>query len=173
MSVARQSNFSTQRSKSRSVGISTRQKVGNASIPHLTTSPVKSRGPRVEKLPQVAPHPFWLRSLMIMQGTSGAIAFSIISVMLVFYGWTVYTQQMWSREYRKLEKLQRHERQLTATNEVLKNHLAQQAELPTNGLVTPKAGNAVFIPPAPRRQVTPKPAVPSDSKPRQTIPLGY
>ncbi|MBD2741151.1 hypothetical protein [Coleofasciculus sp. FACHB-1120] len=117
--------------------------------------------------------PAWLRSLMTLQRTSNLLCFFLIASTLGAYAWTVYTQQMWSQEYRKLETLQRHERQMTAANEALKNQLAQEAELPGTGLVAPNPANTIFLPPAPQRQSLPKPVAAPNLETSPTTPLGY
>jgi hypothetical protein len=91
--------------------------------------------------------------------------------MLGVYAWTVYIQQMWSKEYRQLENLQRQERQMTAANEALKSQLAKTAENPQSGLVTPSLANNIFVPAAPQRQLAPKSAAVSPPIPKK--PLGY
>jgi hypothetical protein len=99
--------------------------------------------------------------------------------MLAVYGWTVYSQHMWNQAYQKLGVLQRHERQLTTTNEVLKNQMALQAEQPITGLVPPNPAAVIFLKPAPQRSDHAAAPVPPATKPAaQTekptpIPLGY
>lgn len=117
--------------------------------------------------------PAWLRSLVRLQRTSNLVCFFLIASTLGVYAWTVYTQQMWSQEYRKLENLQRNERQMTAANEALKNQLAQEAERPGTGLVAPNPANTIFLPPAPQRQSRPKPVAAPNSETSPTTPLGY
>ena len=129
---------------------------------------------RVEKLPDVNQNPLWLRSLLFLQRGSSVVTFCLIGTTLAVYAWTVYTQQLWSREYRKLENLQREERQLTGANEVMKNQLAQQAESTGTGLVPPNPANTLFLPPAPQRSVAATPNnANSDPKPAPKMPLGY
>lgn len=137
--------------------------------------PQKNRSPRLERLPNTGQTPWWLRFLMNMQRSSDVITFILIAATLITYAWTVYTQQLWSREYQKLETLQRHERQMTAASESLKNQLAQQAERPGTGLVSPNPANTIFLPPAPQRQ-SPAPSTPAAApKPQLSpeMPLGY
>ena len=99
--------------------------------------------------------------------------------MLSVYGWTVYSQKMWSQAYRKLETLQRHERQLTTANEVLKNHIALQAEQPTTELMPPTSASLIFLQPAPQLRVpAANPVLPATKPGTQTqqptpMPLGY
>lgn len=121
--------------------------------------------------------PGWLRSLQGLEQASTVLSCLLVVGALVTYGWTVYSQQQWSQEYRQLEALRRSERQLTAANESLKNKLAQEAENPGTNLVAPQPEHLVFLSPAP---VTTKPAQPSEppsplrsSELPESTPLGY
>ena len=67
---------------------------------------------------------------------------------LIVYGWTVYSQELWSQSYRKLQNLQRHERQLNTTNATLTNKMAEEAEQPGTELVSPTSAGTIFLPPA-------------------------
>jgi hypothetical protein len=104
--------------------------------------------------------------------------FLLVATMLSVYSWTVYSQKMWSQAYRKLEILQRHERQLTTTSEVLKNKIALQAEQPVTNLVPPNPAVAIFLQPAPQRpnhaadSILPIKAAAKTKQPNH-IPLGY
>ena len=130
----------------------------NSSVAALNATviplPLKAKGkPGVAAVPAMPPReavPLWLMRLCALQRHSSIVTFLLVASMLVVYGWTVYSQQLWSKEYRKLETLQRHERQLTTTNEVLKNQMALQAERPNTGLVAPSPASAIFLPPAPQ-----------------------
>lgn len=138
--------------------------------PQVVAMPSKNRSKRLENLPYSQAYPNWLRTLIMMQRSSDIMMFSLVAAMATIYGLTVYTQQLWTKEYRKLDRLQRQERQMTAANEVLKNQLAQQAENPETGLVPPDPANTIFLPAAPQRNIQQQPqAVVSPSKP----PLGY
>lgn len=173
MSVAPQF-VSNRRSRSRRPAVAS-QPTGENAKPKMSKSsvPYRDRGQRVEKLPSQQSLPLWLRSLLFLQRGSNIASFCLISATLALYGWTVYTQQLWSQEYRKLEKLQRHERLLTSTNEVIKNQLAKQAERPDTGLVAPNPANMLFLPPAPQRPPKEAPSATSDPKPAPNMPLGY
>lgn len=120
--------------------------------------------------------PAWLAQLTTWQRISSAIAFLLVSATLTVYGGTVYTQQLWSREYKRLENLQRQERQLTAADEVLKNQLANQAEQPNNGLVSPDPHSTLFLESAPSPlaspSATPNPK-PAPSPKLTPTPMGY
>ncbi|MCP6759839.1 MAG: hypothetical protein NHB32_13985 [Fischerella sp. CENA71] len=93
--------------------------------------------------------PMWLLRFYAINRYSGIVAFVLVATTLIIYGWTVYSQQLWSQSYRKLQTLQRDERQLTTTIEVLKNKMAQEAQTPGAGLVSPSPAGAIFLPPAP------------------------
>ncbi len=117
--------------------------------------------------------PMWLSSLLFLKRGSDVMTFLLVAATLTIYSWTVYTQQQWSREYRNLETLQRHERQMTTANAAIKNQLAQQAESPSTGLVNPTQANAIFLPPAPQRQSHTAPTKTTDPEPVPKTPLGY
>lgn len=131
--------------------------------PHQQTAPIslKSR-----------PVPIWLFHLRSLQRRFGIATYMLIAGMLVAYGSTVYLQQKWSQEYRKLENLQRYERELTTTNEVLKNQLASEAEQPATGLRSPDPAMAIILQASsPKSSNFPK----SDFQPQPKIdiPSGY
>jgi hypothetical protein len=127
---------------------------------------------KVEPLPKRSSLPLWLRSLAIMQQSSTVMTFLLALVTLAVYSAAVYSQKQWSQEYRQLEKLQRHERQLTSANEMLKNKAAKDAERPDSGLVAPDPANPIFIHPAPPRPLLSNPA-PSSNINSPKIPISY
>ncbi|MBD1910853.1 MULTISPECIES: hypothetical protein [unclassified Leptolyngbya] len=105
----------------------------------------QNSAPTVQSLPVSRSMPAGLRTLMLAQQVATPLTFLVIAVTAVFYGWTVYTQQLWSQQYHRLEALQRQERQLMAADEVLKNDLAQQALNPNSGLITSDLNTTVFL----------------------------
>ena len=121
--------------------------------------------------------PIWLLRLYTLQRPSSAVMFLLVTVMLTVYSWTVYSQKMWSQSYNKLELLQRHERQLTTTSEVLKNKLAVQAQQPATNLVPQNPNKVIFLPPVPKRRNriadSVLPATSDKSKQPNLSPLGY
>jgi hypothetical protein len=123
--------------------------------------------------------PFWLRQLCVLQRYSSIATFILVAVTLMLYGWTVYSQELWSQTYRKLVALQRDERQLTTTSEMLKDKLAKEAEKPATRLVPASPASAIFLQPAPQlssHAASPvSPDANSSAQNRQTIttPLGY
>jgi hypothetical protein len=110
---------------------------------------------------------------MRAQRGSVIVAFGLIVAMLVVYGSTVYTQQLWSQEYGRLKRMQRHERQAIAANESLKAQLAAQAERPESGLVPKSINSMVIVPASPQR--LPRVVAPAAPKlqPAPDRPLGY
>jgi hypothetical protein len=58
-------------------------------------------------------------------------------------------------------------------NEGIKDQLAQQAEKPATGLVTPSKANTIFLPPAPQRQSFTTSTNTTDPEPAAKTPLGY
>jgi hypothetical protein len=119
--------------------------------------------------------PVWLLRLSSCNRYLSVVAFLSVTATLVVYGWTVYSQELWSQGYRRLQNLQRHERQLKTTNATLSNKMAEEGEQPTTGLVSPNPEGTIFLTPAPD---SPSPASsttkPSQEK-QQPIPssLGY
>jgi len=115
-----------------------------------STTPKNSRGnkDRVPVMPNSESAPLWLLRLHAIHRNSSIVAFLLVAATLVVYGWTVYSQELWSQAYHKLQNLQRQDRQLTTTNEVLQNKMAVEGEKPSAGLVAPTPAGMIFINPA-------------------------
>lgn len=139
-----------------------------AQLVKLPTAPK----PTVRSLPATRSIPKWLRLLILTQRGSSIVTFALVGLTLLVYGWTVYAQELWGRQYRQLEALQRQERQLTATNEALKQNLAQQAEQPGSRLTPPNPNSMIFLPPAAPRPST-APAAPAQTPLAPNRPLAY
>ncbi|MEH1940742.1 MAG: hypothetical protein V7L01_11045 [Nostoc sp.] len=130
---------------------------------------------RLPIMPNSGVTPLWLLRLYTFHRYSTVLAFLLVASTLAVYGWTVYSQELWSQSYRRLQNLQRHERLLTTTNATLTNKMAEEAEKPTAGLVSPTPQGLIFLPPASH---SPKPAssntTPNSETQQQTpSPLGY
>ncbi|MFN6487234.1 MULTISPECIES: hypothetical protein [unclassified Nostoc] len=130
---------------------------------------------RLPTMPNSGAAPSWLLRLYTFHRYSSVLAFLLVASTLAVYGWTVYSQELWGQSYRRLQSLQRHERMLTTTNATLTNKLANEAEQPTTGLVSPTPEGMIFLPPASQ---SPKPASPnttpnSETQPQTLSPLGY
>lgn len=146
-----------------------------SSNPPLVRVSVLPVQPTVRKLPPAPPLPNWLRLLMQAQRGSLIVTFALIVTTLVVYGGTVYMQQLWSKEYRKLKTMQRSERQMLAASEVLKNQIIQQAESPSSGLVAKTPQHTLVLESAPIRTVKPAtiPVVIKAETSTNEPPLGY
>ncbi|NJM70920.1 MAG: hypothetical protein HC862_12200 [Scytonema sp. RU_4_4] len=162
-------------SKKLSVSAQQQAKEASSAKKHTTTSVSevgKQKASTVPVMPSAESFPSWLVRLYTLHRYSSVVAFALVAVTLVVYGWTVYSQQLWSQAFRKRENLERQERQLMTTNEVLKNKMAQEAERPSAKLVSPSPDRMIFSNPAPvepnsvpttapnseRQQQTPNPA---------------
>jgi hypothetical protein len=174
MNVARRSVLPHQRRSKKAVANSKVMQSRAALSAKVTNLPSLTARQKVEKLNTVqAPTPVWLSPLLFIQRSSDIVTFILVASTLSLYSWTVYTQQQWSQDYRKLENLQRDERHLTTTNAVIKDQLAQQAEKPATGLVSPSPANTIFLTPAPQRQARTTPSQTASNEPGARNPLGY
>lgn len=146
-----------------------------------TVIPLNSRLPQASPRPssrrrttasQTAP--LLLRFILFLQHSSSAIACALVGAVLLAYASTVYIQQQWSEEYRKLETLQREMRNLTAADAIMKDNLAQQAEQPDTGLVMPTPDNNIYLSPTPSQPPTATPPPPPPKKAAASnLPIGY
>ena len=130
---------------------------------------------RLPTMPNSGTAPSWLLRLYTFHRYSTVFAFLLVASTLAVYGWTVYSQELWGKSYRRLQNLQRYERMLTTTNATLTNKMAKDAEQPAAGLVSPTPQGMIFLSPPSH---SPKPAssniTPSSEKQQQTLsPLGY
>lgn len=142
---------------------------------------IDNNHPGILPLPQVSSSqtatPSWLIDLYTLYHYSYAITFLLVGIVLVIYGWTVHSQKLWGQSYRKIQKLQRDERQLIKTNEVLKNKMAQESEKPNIGLSSPNTNKTIFLP---KEMWEQKQTLDDNSKltqsqnqPRPPLSLGY
>ncbi|MBW4633926.1 MAG: hypothetical protein KME30_19090 [Iphinoe sp. HA4291-MV1] len=163
-----------QRYSSKNSPVSARRQLASeaSSAKTHTTASVPNSGTQkaspVPVMPSAESVPSWLLRLYTLHRHSSVVAFVLVAVALVVYGWTVYSQQLWSQAYRKLQNLQRHERQLMTTNEVLKNKMAQEAERPPAKLVSPSPERMIFWNPAPVESNSVPPTTPNSERQQQT-----
>lgn len=121
--------------------------------------------------------PLWLRLLLFIEHSTSFVTFCLVIFTLAVYASVVYSQQQWTSYYEQLKELQRNQRDLTTTNETLRNQLAEQAEKPNMGFVAPSADNTIVLPSSgpetlladPLEANIPKP----EPKPQESPPLGY
>lgn len=149
-----------------------------------TKTPKSPRGnqERVPVMPNSESAPLWLLRLHAIHRNSSIVAFLLVAATLVVYGWTVYSQELWSQAYQKLQNLRREERQLTTTSEVLQNKMATEGEKPSAGLVAPTPDKTIFVLPAPHNlnsmptlgEAMPSTTTPNSQKVQQSDSgLGY
>ncbi len=147
--------------------------------PKGKTRPLRPSGKAVPILPRSESAPLWLLRLCTWNRHSSVVTLLLVVATLTVYGWTVYSQQTWSQAYHKLVNLQRDERQLATTNEVLKNKMALQAEEQVTGLVPPNPATTIFLTPAQERPAASADSVVANTEPSrrtqqlQELPLGY
>lgn len=131
------------------------------------------------KLPEKPADPLWLRLLVVAYQGSMLLTGGLVASVLLVYGWMVGANQLTLQAVHRLESLQRSKQQLIAANEVLKSHMAQQAENSGTGLHPPQPASAIFIQPASERPATnPQRAAESGlASPKDVskllLPLGY
>jgi hypothetical protein len=129
-----------------------------------------------------APSPA-VRVLSHLNLVASALSLSLVTLTLISYGTSVYLNRQLSQANQYLNRLQRSEQQLTTANEVLKNHLAQQAGLASLGFQPPQPGSVIFLKPAhqtvpgaadhPTETSLPKEMAERFTLPRVDVPLGY
>lgn len=117
--------------------------------------------------------PNWLRMLIGLERCVSVVTIALGTATLTVYGLTVSSGQQWSRDYNRLQGLQRYERQVRVANEVLKNQIAEQAEHPGTDLVPQNPTNTIFLPPASEGNSSAISPIPSATASKQNMPLGY
>lgn len=136
--------------------------------PNPRENNLQSNSPRLSVVPTAKALPLWLLRLNTIHRYSAIAAFLLVAASLTVYGLTVYTQELWSQGYSRLQKLQRDERQITTTNATLTNKMAEEAEIPSAGLISPTPGRTIFLSPVP---YTPEVVTPSVTPNPPTQPL--
>jgi len=144
--------------------------------PSRQTATNKSANRNVKRLPRTNgfPLPMWLRVLMSTQKL--AIAATVMLTISVFaiYGWTVYAQEQWNQQYKKLEQLKRQERQLTSAEGSFDNDLLRSVQNKPGDLVRERPDQSIFLQAAPLRPKRELPTTVSEvpkNKPNES--LGY
>lgn len=100
---------------------------------------------KVEAMPTVE-LPLGLKILLFFQRSSTVVTIGLIGITTIVYAQTNYTPQQWTEQYRKLIMLQSAERNLVATDESIKNQIAEEAEKKETGLVNPLPSSVLFLP---------------------------
>lgn len=134
-----------------------------------------SNSPSVSVVPTAKALPLWLQQLHSIHRYSSIAAFLLVAGVLGVYGLTVYTQELWSQSYSRLQKLQRDERQITTTNATLTHKMAEEAETQSAGLVSPTPARTIFLSPIPHKSevVSPSATPSSQTQPLNSPRLGY
>ncbi len=113
----------------------------------------QSHSKSIKRIPRTNsfPLPLWLRLLVSTQKLS--IAMTVILTVSVFaiYGWTVYAQDKWNQQYKKLEQLNRQERQLTTAAGAFENNAVRAVQKSPGQLVRESPEQSIFIQAAPLR----------------------
>lgn len=81
----------------------------------------------IESFPAPRSQPKWLQALFTVQQATTIAAWGLGVSVLGLYGWTVYSQQIWSQNYERLSRLQRSEEQMLSAIEGLKEQATIQA----------------------------------------------
>lgn len=144
------------------------------SLPRSLT-PLKGRSLRsvLKAMPDRMPLPVWLRALKKIENLSVVVALLLVSSAVVVYGWAVYSQQLWGKNYSRLDTLRRDERQLLKGSELMKNDIARHSNPKQYGLVPRTSDHIVVIPPAPIRPPLPTRNMRPDLKATPITPIGY
>ncbi len=126
---------------------------------------------RTIPLPVEDPSPVWLQHLLWWRRVTTGMTVISFGAMLVFYSWTVYTQQRWSQQYQALEQMKRNERQFLLTQQSITNSLRDSATRSNMVPLVPQ--RMIEVPaasPSPEQAVAPLlPTTP----PSPTYPIGY
>jgi hypothetical protein len=120
-----------------------------------------------------------LQSLAKLQLVSSTLAIALVLLALLSYGVSVYVSRQLSHTNQQLSRLQRSGQQLTTANEVLKHHLAQQAQIGELGFQPPQPDRVIFLKPAQQAAVVAQPSPAPKAVfgwltvPQIDVPLGY
>jgi hypothetical protein len=124
--------------------------------------------------PNAYPVPNWLKFLISFRRLS--ITTTVLLTVAVFgvYSWTVYAQESWNKEYKKLEELKRLERNLTATEGLLEHSMVGEAQQTSKQrLVRETPGQAIFLQSEPARARSLPPQAIDSQAEKPFDPLGY
>lgn len=128
----------------------------------------------LQALPEPFPKSRRTQVLSLLNMGLSTLTGLLVMIALGAYGYTVYIDRQLDQASARLAHLQRSEQQLTTVNEVLKNHMAKQAERPNFGLQPPQPTNVIFLKPAQKRTNPQVASVPAATKPLKPLaPLGY
>ncbi|MCS6813583.1 MAG: hypothetical protein NZ772_08450 [Cyanobacteria bacterium] len=148
------------------------QSLAHRHLTLVTASPSQQSQPStVHQLPEDRLRPLWLQLLLNVQHGSSVVMAALACGVLVAYVQTVQTQQQWGRAYRRLEVLQRQERQLLSAGALLQEQLDRPSNSLTKELEPLTLSQAIFIKPQPVQSSVAVP--PKSSAPPGHVPLAY
>ena len=127
----------------------------------------------LKAMPDRTPLPVWLRALKKIENLSVMVALLLVGSAVVTYGWAVYSQQLWGKNYNRLDTLRRDERQLLKGSELMKNDIARRTDPKQYGLVPRNSDHMVVIPSAPLRPPLPTRNMGPDRNAKPITPIGY
>ena len=142
----------------------------------LPASRKLSANKNVKRLPRTNsfPLPIWVRVLLSTQKVSIAMTVLLTVSVFVIYGWTVYAQEQWNQQYKKLEQLKRQERQLTTAESSFDNDMLRSIQKKPGELVRESPEKSIFLqaaPLGPKRDVPVTVSELPKNKPNES--LGY
>lgn len=155
---------------------SVRQHQAPRVYPPLQVLPNTPHQGRLYALPRVAKQPGWLVLLLTLQQGATWVTGGLLVTTFVLYGHTVYVDWMVSRATNRLAVLQRGEQQLVTANEVLKNHMAEQATAEETRFQSPQPNSTIFLPskpPSSEAETVPASPHPALGQGNMLNPLGY
>jgi hypothetical protein len=138
-------------------------------------TPLKGRSLRssLKAMPNRMPLPVWLRALKKIERISITVTLLLVGSAVATYGWAVYSQQLWGKDYSRLDTLRRNERQLLKGSELMKNDIARRTDPKQYGLVPRSSDHIVVMPPAPLRPAPSTHNLGPDPKAKLITPIGY
>lgn len=124
---------------------------------------------------EVSVTPLWLKALMLLGHGSSLMCYGSLAILLVVYGMTVYAPRQWTEKYGRLRELQKQERQLTFTDEVLKNKLGELAGQSGFGFIKPDPTMPpVFLPDVEVKSIElPSELSPVPKEVQKVFPIAY
>ncbi len=127
----------------------------------------------LKAMPDRTPLPVWLRALKKIENLSVMVALLLVGSAVITYGWAVYSQQLWGKNYNRLDTLRRDERQILKGSELMKNDIARRTDPKQYGLVPRNSDHMVVIPSAPLRPPLPTHNMGPDRNAKPITPIGY
>ncbi|WP_287281310.1 hypothetical protein, partial [Okeania sp. SIO2G5] len=93
----------------------------------------------------------WVQRLMIGQKGICLLTLTLVGCALSLYGQSVYQHRQWGQSYVELEQLQKLEQQGIAASEIMKQSLAEEAELPISQMSSPMPDTSLPVETVPAR----------------------